>query len=460
MSGSSGLPAPVAVPPAVYFDAAPLTTAVETPRELGFWSALALVMGSMVGSGVFLLPASLAAYGGLSLAGWLISAVGSVALALVFARLASHFPAHGGVYAYSRRGFGDTVGFLVAWGYWLSIVAALAALAVAGVGYLDPFVPALTRTPAAAGLVAVAVIWGAVAINIVGVGLAGRVQIATTVLKLVPLAVVGIGGLVWFDGAAFALPDTTVVPAGPQIIAVVTLTLFAFQGMECATIPAGRVVDPARTIPRATVWGTIATAVVYIVCTVGVMSLVPRDALATSTAPFADGARRMFGEFGARIVALGAALSCLGALNGWVLAAGQLPVAVAADGLVPARLGRLNRRGTPGAALVVAGVLASVLVAMNYSRGLVGMYTAVVLLSTLTAVIAFVFCALAVWVMPGHPAPAGMAAVVSGVAFVYALAAVAGAGAETVYAGFLMLLAGLPLFVWVRRSQGRLAPGA
>ena len=207
-------------------------------------------------------------------------------------------------------------------------------------------------------------------------------------------------------------------------------------------------------------WGTIATAVVYIVCTVGVMSLVPRDALATSTAPFADGARRMFGELGASMVALGAALSCLGALNGWVLAAGQLPVAVAADGLVPARLGRLNRRGTPGAALVVAGVLASVLVAMNYSRGLVGMYTAVVLLSTLTAVIAFVFCALAVWVMPGHPAPAGMAAVVSGVAFVYALAAVAGAGAETVYAGFLMLLAGLPLFVWVRRSQVRLAPGA
>ncbi len=255
------------------------------------------------------------------------------------------------------------------------------------------------------------------------------------------------------------MPDTSVTPAGAQIIAVVTLTLFAFQGMECATIPADRVADPARTIPRATVWGTLVTAVVYVACTIGVMSLVPADVLATSTAPFADGAMRMFGAVGARIVALGAALSCLGALNGWVLAAGQLPVAVAADGLVPPALGRLSARGTPAVALIVAGVLASALVAMNYSRGLVGMYTFVVLLSTMTSVVAYVFCALAVWVMPGHSAPAGVAAVVSAVAFAYALAAVAGAGADTVYYGFLMLLAGLPLLVWVRRGRSVAALG-
>ncbi|MGE0360491.1 MAG: amino acid permease [Vicinamibacterales bacterium] len=445
----------MASPPAIALDGrAAAAIADDAPRrELGFWSALALVMGSMVGSGVFLLPASLAAYRGLSLVGWVVSALGSVALALVFARLARLYPAHGGVYAYSRRAFGDTVGFLVAWGYWLSIVAALAALAVAAVGYLDPFVPGLVRSPAGAAGLAIAVIWSLVAVNVRGVGLAGQLQVATTALKLLPLVVIGLGGLWWFDPVVLALPDTTAVPAGTQIIGAVTLTLFAFQGMECATIPAARVADPARTIPRATVWGTVVTAAVYILCTLGVMSLVPPDDLATSTAPFADGARRMFGEGAARLVAAGAALSCLGALNGWVLAAGQLPVAVADDGLLPAALGRLGRRGTPATALVVAGVLASALVAMNYSRGLVGMYTFVVLLATLTAVIAYVFCALAVWLLPGHPAPAGFAAVISGVAFVYALAAVAGAGADTVYYGLLMLLAGLPLLVAVRRSN-------
>ena len=445
----------MATPRAVAFDVGAIASddVVAPPRELGFWSALALVVGSMVGSGVFLLPASLAAFRGLSLVGWAISATGSVALALVFARLARQLPAHGGIYAYTRRAFGNTVGFLVAWGYWLSIVAALAALAVAFVGYLDPFLPGVVRVPAGAAALAILVIWAMVLVNARGVGLAGRVQVATTALKLLPLVVVGIGGLAWFDPAAFAMPDTSVTPAGTQIIAVVTLTLFAFQGMECATIPADRVTDPARTIPRATVWGTLVTAVVYVACTIGVMSLVPADALAASTAPFADGAMRMFGAAGARIVALGAALSCLGALNGWVLAAGQLPVAVAADGLVPPALGRVTARGTPAVALVVAGALASGLVAMNYSRGLVGMYTFVVLLSTMTSVVAYVFCALAVWVMPGHSAPAGVAALVSGVAFVYALAAVAGAGADTVYYGFLMLLAGLPLLVWVRRGR-------
>ena len=444
-------------PPALYFDAsaAPATVATASTRgELGFWSALALVMGSMIGSGVFLLPSALAAYRGLSLLGWIVSAGGSVALALVFARLARQFPAHGGVYAYTRRSFGDTAGFLVAWGYWLSIVAALAALAVACVGYLDPFLPGIVRSPAAAGSLAIAVIWILVAVNVRGVGFAGRVQVATTILKLLPLAVVGLGGLAFLDASVFTMPDTSTVSAPSQLVAVITLTLFAFQGMECATIPAARVADPQRTIPRATVCGTLVTAAVYILCTAGVMSLLTPEALAASTAPFADGARRLFGDTAARLVALGAALSCLGALNGWVLAAGQLPVAVAADGLAPPVMGRLSRRGTPDVALVVAGVLASALVAMNYSRGLVGMYTFVVLLSTMTSVVAYVFCALAVWLLPGHPAPAGAAAVVSGVAFVYALAAVAGAGTETVYYGFLMLLAGLPLLVWVRRAGG------
>ena len=131
------------------------TVTVAPSGVLGFWAAVSIVMGNMIGSGVFLLPASLAAYRGLSLAGWLVSAAGAMMLALVFARLSSQFPAAGGLYAYTRAAFGDTAGFLVAWGYWLSTVGTLAALAVALVGYLDPFVPSLVRTPSAAALLAI-----------------------------------------------------------------------------------------------------------------------------------------------------------------------------------------------------------------------------------------------------------------------------------------------------------------
>ncbi len=424
-------------------------------RVLGFWSAVAIVMGNMIGSGVFLLPASLAAYRGLSLAGWLLSAAGAVALALVFARLARQLPAAGGLYAYTRRAFGDVPGFLVAWGYWLSCVATLAALAVAFVGYLDPFIPALVRSPAAAGALAVLAMWILIGVNVIGVRAAGRTQVATLVLKLLPLIVIGLAGLVHFTPAAFTLPPAGDDSIGQQIVATMTLTLWAFLGLECATIPADSVRDPARTIPRATVVGTLAAAVIYIVATVGVMSLVPGETLGASTAPFADAARRLFGNAAAGAVALGAAISCFGALNGWVLVCGQLPRAVAADGLFPSVFARISARNTPAASMGVAGLLATALIAMNYARGLVDLFTFIILLSTLSSLIPYAFCSLAVWLMPGQPRPVAGAALVSAAAFVYAMFAIYGAGAETVFYGFLLLLAGLPLYVWMRLATSR-----
>ena len=422
------------------------------PRVLGFWAAVSIVMGNMIGSGVFLLPASLAAYRGLSLAGWAVSAAGAVLLALVFARLARQLPATGGLYAYTRAAFGDFAGFLVAWGYWLSIVGTLAALAVAFVGYLDPFIPSIVRAPGAAAALAIGTVWIVIAINVAGVGLAGRVQIVTTVLKLLPLAVVGVGGILYFQPAAFALPASATTPIATQLLTVVTLTLWAFLGLECATIPAGSVRDPARTIPLATVVGTVVTAVIYVVSTVGVMSLVAPEALATSTAPFADAAGQLLGGVGGRFVAAGAAISCFGALNGWALMAGQLPMAAAADGLFPPVFGQLSGRGTPARGMIVAGVLGTVLVAMNYSRGLVALFTFIILLCTLSTLVPYVFCSLAVWLMPGQPRPRGAAALVSVLAFVYAMFAIGGAGSETVFYGFLLLLAGLPVYVWLQRA--------
>jgi APA family basic amino acid/polyamine antiporter len=427
-------------------------------RVLGFWAAVAIVMGNMIGSGVFLLPASLAAYRGLSLVGWLVSAAGSVMLALVFARLARALPAAGGPYAYTRAAFGDLPAFLVGWGYFFSIVSTLPALAVAFVGYLDPFLPSIVRSPALAAALAIAAIWLMIGVNIVGVGAAGRVQIVTTAIKILPLALVGLGGLFFIRADVFALPAAAETPMSQQLIATVTLTLWAFLGLECATIPAASVRDPARTIPRATVVGTLLAAIIYIVSTVGVMSLVSAESLAQSTAPFADGAQRLLGAGAGRLVALGAAVSCFGALNGWVLMAGQFPLAIAGDGLFPKVFGRLSARGTPARGMIVAGVLGTVLVAMNYSRGLVDLFTFIILLATLSTLVPYVFCSMAVWLMPGsqsgpNAAGAGAAAVVSVLAFVYAMFAIGGAGAEAVFYGFLWLLGGLPLYVWVKRDR-------
>jgi APA family basic amino acid/polyamine antiporter len=416
--------------------------------------AVALVMGNMIGSGIFLLPASLAPYGGVSLIGWLVSTGGALMLAVVFARLARVAAIAGGPYAYTRRAFGDLAGFLVAWGYWISIWTSLGALAVALVGYLAAVVPALASTPSIAAGAALAAIWGLVAVNIIGVRAVGWVQVATTVLKLLPLALIAVLGASHFDAAHFQIADPSPRALAHSVPATVALTLWAFLGLESATVPAGSIDRPDTTIPRATLVGTALAAIIYVTSTVGVMSLLPADALKSSTAPCADAARALVGDWAARAVAAGAAISCFGALNGWTLLAGQLPLAVANDGLFPRIFARTSRSNTPAAGLLIAGVLTTILVCLNYTRGLVELFTFFILLSTLNTLVPYVFSALAVFLLPDRDGsrhlPAGIAAA-GALAFGYGLWAMAGAGAETIYWGFLLLIAGLPVYVVMAR---------
>lgn len=433
----------------------------STTATVGFWTAVALVMGNMIGSGIFLLPSSLAPYGGIALAGWLVSAAGAVLLALCFSRLARNFPAAGGPYAYTRQAFGDVPAFLVAWGYWISMWSTLPALAVAFVGYLDPFFPALVRNPVSAALTAIGAMWLLIGVNIAGVRSAGRVQIATTILKILPLAVIGVAGLARIEPSHFAVSVEGPGALAGHINATATLTLWAFLGLESATVPSDSIRDPDRTIPRATIVGTVLAALLYICGTVGVMSLVAPEALAMSTAPFADAAGALFGTWGTRLIALGAAVSCFGALNGWTLLVGQLPMAVANDGLFPQFFARRSRADTPAAGMVASGLLATALIAMNYTRGLVDLFTFIILLATLSTLVPYAFSALAVFLVPERPGapsprPKLLASVTAGLAFVYSAWAMAGAGMEAVYWGFLLLICGLPVYVLITRR----APGA
>jgi len=419
-------------------------------RRVGFWTAVTIVMGNMIGSGIFLLPASLAPYGAISLAGWIVSAGGSILLAVVFARLARARPVTGGPYAYTRLAFGDLAGFLVAWGYWVSVWCTLAALAVAFVGYLDPFVPSVVREPASAAILAIAAVWILTAVNARGIAAAGRVQVVTTVLKLVPLAIVGFAGLFFVNPSHFAVTDRSLRSLAHGTTATATLTLWAFLGLECATIPAGDIENPAVTIPRATVIGTAITAIVYIASTIGVMGLIAPETLGRTPAPYAEAARALAGNGAAAVVAAGAAISCFGALNGWILVAGQLPGAVAQDGLFPRIFAKTSARGIPVAALVIGSALATALIAMNYTRGLVDLFTFIILLATLSTLVPYSFCSVA-GLLNRDSGGGRRPSVVHVLAFAYSLWAIAGAGADVVYWGFLLLIAGLPVYVTVKR---------
>jgi len=435
----------------------------DRTRQLGLWMATALVIGNMIGSGVFLLPSALAPYRGYGVASWLITAAGSLALALTFARLARRIPRAGGPYAYAKEGFGEFAGFFMAWGYWVSVLATNAAIASALVSYLTAFWPALDASRVLAATVTLGVIWILVILNARGVRNGGAVQVVTVALKIVPLLLIGTIGLAFIQPAAFTLE----APAGETPVgalnAAIALTLFAFLGFESASIPADNVVDPSRTIPRATILGTIVTAVIYVASTVAVMGILPFDALTGSSAPFADAARAIWGGWAGYLMGIGAVMSCFGALNGWTLLSGQIPMAMAHDGLFPSVFGRTRADGTPAAALLISGVIVSMLMVFSFTGTLVELFTKTILLATLTAVVPFVFCALTEvrFVLQQREAPDGAARQALGalavpvLGFLYAMWAVIGAGQETVFLGFILLLAGLPIYTWLTR---RVAP--
>jgi basic amino acid/polyamine antiporter, APA family len=420
----------------------------DNQRSLGQWMLIALVIGNIIGSGVFVLPAALAPYGAASLLGWGISLGGALMLALVYARLAQIIPNHGGAYAYARRAFGDRVGFLVAWSYWVCVWSANAAVAVAFAGSLGSVWPAATLTPLRSALCALCALWICTFISLAGVREAGRTAIVTTLLKLVPLVVFGLLGLGWVHMSAFVPFNSSGLPLISVASSVAALTLWAFLGLETATVPTGVVKDPQRTVPRATIIGmTIAGLATMLACTV-VVGMLPADVLHASAAPMAEAARRVWGDAAGIAIGVVATVSCFGALNGWVLLQAQTPLAAAQDGLFPGIFARLDRRGTPWVGLWTSSILASVLIASNYSRTLVALFTFTILLSTAATLVPYLVTVLAWWRIDSA-AKTWRRLIASG-ALAFSLWALVGTGAETLLWGAVLLLAGLPIYLWQR----------
>lgn len=439
-----------------------MTDSTPASRKIGLWITTSLVVGNMVGSGVYLLPASLAPFGGISLLGWLFTSAGALMLALVMARLARMYPEAGGPYAYTRRGLGDLPAFMVAWGYWISICAGNAAIAVAFVGYAATFVPPLGRSPVLGAGTALTTIWMLTWVNARGVKDAGILQFWTTILKLLPLVALGTLGLLYLDPGHFTPFNPTGREPLNAITATATLTLWAFLGLESATVPADSVSEPERSIPRATILGTLLAATVYILATVGVMGILPAEVLATSTAPFADAGRMVWGDWAGWAIAAGAAIAAFGALNGWILLQGQMPLAAARDGLFPAVFRRLSSRGTPAAGLVLSSALVTGLMALNFTSSLVDQFTFIILLSTLSVLVPYVFSSLAELVIfirererfSGERLLGASAIAV--LALAYSLWAVVGSGVEIILWGSLLFLAGVPVYLYqVRKGVSR-----
>jgi APA family basic amino acid/polyamine antiporter len=416
----------------------------------------------MIASGVFMLPATLAGYGGISLVGWVISGLGAMSLAVVYGWLSKIKPqATGGPYAYTREGMGDFAGFLVAWGYWISVWCTNAAISVAFVSYLSAFIPALAESNILAMSTGLGAIWLLTWINTLGIREAGIVQVITTILKLVPLVLISVAGLFYLEPSHFTPFNLSTESTMMAITSTTTLTLFAFLGLECATIPSGNIKDPGKNVSKATVIGTLITTIIYILGTVAVMGIVPPDLLTKSNAPFADAAASIWGEPARYLVAGGAVIAAFGALNGWIVMQGQMPFAAATDKLFPKIFARENKRGTPAVGILISSVLVSVLMGMNFTQNLADTYRYMILLSTLTTLIPYCFSMAAFAILVTQNNWYGDKAIwwkltVTLMGFIFSLWAIVGSGQEIVYWGFIMLMAGVPFYAIMKFKTKKL----
>jgi basic amino acid/polyamine antiporter, APA family len=309
---------------------------------------------------------------------------------------------------------------------------------------------------------AIALVWIFTWINCLGVKTAGITQLVMTLLKIVPLVAIALLGLFWLQPDHFVPFNPSGQSPFSAVSAVAALTLWSFIGLESATVPANDVIEPTKNIPRATILGTLVTAVIYVFGTIAVMGVIPREMLASSGAPFADAAQAMWGNWAYYAVALGAVISCAGALNGWTLLQGQIPMAAAQDDLFPKEFGQISRRGVPAFSVIVSSVLITILLALNYSgsKGLVEIFNFTILLATMTTLIPYVFCSIAEFIIfiqdPTHHGGQRRfrsSAIVAAIAFTYSVWAIYGSGAETVLYGFILLLLGIPVYVWLIKER-------
>ncbi|MGX4694265.1 amino acid permease [Streptomyces sp. JNUCC 63] len=456
-------PAPQQVPAAPIPAEDPVGSTGRHARRFGLPVATALVMGNVIGGGIFLLPASVAPYGTISLVAFGVLTVGAIALALVFGRLAERNPRTGGPYVYAREAFGDFAGFLAAWAYWITTWVSNAALAVAAVGYLDVLFPVNGHRWTAC-LAALALQWLPALANFAGSRYVGAVQLVSTVLKFVPLLLVAVGGLFFFDPRNLGPFHAGGGSAIGAVSASAAILLFSYLGVESAAVSAGEVNNARRNVGRATVIGTAGAALVYLLGTLSVFGTVAHDRLVQSSAPFSDAVNAMFGgSWGGWAVALAALVSMTGCLNGWTLLSAQTPYAAARDGLFPAAFAR-RRRGVPTVGVAVAVVLTSLLTVYNYTSGSAKVFETLVLVTTFTATVPYLLATAAqiFHLVSGRRERVDRArlvrdSVVAAVAAAFSMWLVAGAGHAAVYQGVLFLFAGVIVYAVMAARRSRAA---
>ncbi|MFP3035614.1 MAG: APC family permease [Wolbachia sp.] len=363
-------------------------------NKIGFLAVLALVISSQIGSGIFMLPISLAPYGAYSLISWMMSGFGAISLALVFALLCAKFPETGGPHIYVKHAFGSAAAFFVGWTYWISSWVSSTAVTVASIGYLAPLFQNNMQNIRL--LLEITLILAIMLINLRGVTTAGHVELLLTVVKIIALLAIPAAALFFFDRNNFIVSEEISNLTTSKALARSTLlTLWCFIGLESATAPAGSVNNPARTIPRAIVLGTICVAVVYFINSLAIMGLINGNDLANSRAPYVDAVKTMFSGNWNLIVSVVAFIVSVSNLNAWVLADGQVTLGLAKDKLVPQFFAKRNKHDAPFCGIILSTLGVLVLLVLTSNKNFAEQVTSIIDVSVVSFLFIYLACSFA-----------------------------------------------------------------
>lgn len=425
----------------------PTPPLIGSGRQLGWGLAALVVAGNMIGSGLYLLPATLAPTGSSSIVGWVVATVGAVILAMVFAALGRLEPDADGLSGFAERGLGRFFAFQTALAFWTACLVGNVAIAVAATGYLGYFFPVLA-TPVGAVFCNLALIWLTTVAYIIGARTAARFAALALIIGLAPVAVAVVAGAIAFDPAIFAASwSPSGAPLASSVPASLAIIFWAFIGIESAAALSARVKDPVRDVGRATIAGVLLAAVVYIAASVAVFGVIPAGVLAQSSSPYADLIARVFGASVGGVAAAAMVVKAMGTLSGWVMLGGETARAAAKQGFLPSGFGHGDR--TPIANPLLGGAIMSVVAVISNQPTLGGQFGVLVGLTSVLSLVIYGFCAVALFRLAGRPRDR----VVAILGLVFSVAAVAAAAPGYILPTLVFFALTSLAWLWVRRNR-------
>jgi amino acid transporter len=434
----------------------------ELKKEIGLFTATALVISNMVGAGILMLPTTLAqvAGPGATVIAWCLTGVGALFMALTFANLGSKIPKNGGAYEYSRMAYGNFGGFLAAWLYWNGSWIGNASMYIVATTYMGQVFPSLLNNPIISFIFSSVLLWLCTYINIRGTRFAGRITAGLTVFKILLFGSFIIIAFMGFNKANIG----PIFPEGKGIGSIpiaAGVTLWAFMGLETAAVTGGEIKNPEKNIKRSTILGMLISTFLYIVISISAMGALTQTELANSSAPITDIISKVLNVGNISIVSVFIAISVIGTSLGWLLSTARVSYAAGEDGVFPKIFAKIHPKyGTPYMSLIISSIMVNIILIMNFTEGLSGAYTFIVLLATLSYLPVYGFTAIAeIILMSKGKRRASVKnytflVVRALVAFGFSVWGIISSGAQTVMYGFILVMLAVPVYAYMRIKGG------